>query len=136
MKLRGVEQKDDHLVIDIAGVVSRFHYLWLRDNSPDSHTVNGQKLHETNLLDPNILRAWLSDVASHGFGLLREVPAIEEKIFDVVELFGFVRDTNYGKLCRAGESIGERHFQGCYADRDGLLSTRNVLERDDARAVS
>jgi gamma-butyrobetaine dioxygenase len=32
---------------------------------------------------------------------------------------------------RAGESIGERHLQGCYADRDGLLSTLNVLHRDD-----
>jgi len=37
---------------------------------------------------------------------------------------------------RAGESIGERHLQGCYADRDGLLSTLRVLERDDALAVS
>ena len=31
---------------------------------------------------------------------------------------------------RAGESIGERHLQGCYADRDGLKSTLAVLERD------
>ena len=31
---------------------------------------------------------------------------------------------------RVGHSIGERHLQGCYADRDGLLSTLRVLERD------
>ena len=31
---------------------------------------------------------------------------------------------------RVGESVGERHLQGCYADRDGLLSTLRVLERD------
>ena len=167
MKLQGIEQKDDYLTIDISGAVSRFHYLWLRDNSPDSHTVNGQKLHETNLLDPDIcpraveytdeamtiawsdgtqssypvtflarwnydqtrsgrddivlwnrdieadivrhdyasvcddsntLKMLLRDVASFGFGLLREVPAESEKILDVVKLFGFVRDTNYGKL--------------------------------------
>jgi gamma-butyrobetaine dioxygenase len=167
MKLQSIEQKDDYLAIDISGVVSRFHYLWLRDNCPDGRTANGQKLHETNLLDPdiyprdvqftdeamaiawsdgtkssypvnylarwnydqtrpdrddivlwnrdieaevvrydytnlcddsNILRAWLMDVATYGFGLLSEVPAAEEKIFDVVDLFGFVRDTNYGKL--------------------------------------
>ena len=30
---------------------------------------------------------------------------------------------------RVGESIGERHLQGCYADRDGLLSTLRVLKR-------
>jgi gamma-butyrobetaine dioxygenase len=41
---------------------------------------------------------WLRDVASFGFGLLKEVPAVEGKILDVVELFGFVRDTNYGQL--------------------------------------
>ena len=33
---------------------------------------------------------------------------------------------------RAGESVGERHLQGCYADRDGLLSTLKILERNDA----
>jgi gamma-butyrobetaine dioxygenase len=32
---------------------------------------------------------------------------------------------------RTGESVGERHLQGCYADRDGLLSTLKVLQRDD-----
>jgi len=167
MKLQSIEQKDDYLDIDISGVVSRFHYLWLRDNCPDSRTPNGQKLHETNLLDPDIhprtvqhtdeammiawsdgtqssypvtflarwnydntrtggddivlwnsdigaqvvrhdyarvcddsnsLRMWLRDVARFGFGLLKEVPAVKGKILDVVELFGFVRDTNYGQL--------------------------------------
>jgi len=33
---------------------------------------------------------------------------------------------------RAGESVGARHLQGCYADRDGLLSTLKVLEKNDA----
>jgi gamma-butyrobetaine dioxygenase len=33
---------------------------------------------------------------------------------------------------RVGQSIGARHLQGCYADRDGLLSTLRVLERDNA----
>ena len=167
MELQSIEQKDNYLAIDISGVVSRFHFLWLRDNCPDSRTPNGQKLHETNLLDPDIcprsvqhtdeammiawsdgtlssypvtflarwnydqtrtgeddivlwnrdigaevvrhdyarvcddsnsLRKWLRDIATFGFGLLKEVPAVEEKILDVVELFGFVRDTNYGQL--------------------------------------
>ena len=33
---------------------------------------------------------------------------------------------------RAGESVGARHLQGCYADRDGLLSMLKVLEKNDA----
>ena len=167
MKLQGVEQNDTYLAVDISGTTSRFHYFWLRDNSPGSRTANGQKLHETNLLDPDIqpssvahsdeaitikwsdgvhsvypvsflasweydnaqadddrvvlwnrdiedqvvrhdydeirsdpakLKLWLQDVAALGFGLLGNVPPVEKKIFDVVSLFGFVRDTNYGRL--------------------------------------
>ena len=167
MKLQDIEQKDTYLAVDISGTTSRFHYLWLRDNSPESRSPNGQKLHETNLLDPQVrpstvehtdevltiawsdgahsvypvnflshwqydhvladtdrmihwdrdlqdqvvrhdydevcsdparLTLWLQDVAAFGFGLLQNVPAVEKKIFDVVDLFGFVRDTNYGKL--------------------------------------
>jgi gamma-butyrobetaine dioxygenase len=167
MKLESVEQKDDFLDVRISGMVSRFHFLWLRDNCPDSRNRNGQKLHESNLLDRQVkpisidhsdeemfikwsddsssvfpvsflhkwrydnatsepgrivfwdksiknkivqhdyaavhtekdaLKIWLRDVAEFGFGLLKNVPPIEEKIFDVVGLFGFVRETNYGKL--------------------------------------
>ena len=32
---------------------------------------------------------------------------------------------------RVGEVIGARHLQGCYADRDGLLSTLRVLDHGD-----
>jgi gamma-butyrobetaine dioxygenase len=167
MKLQSIKQEDTYLAVEISGTVSRFHYLWLRDNCPGNRSPNGQKLHETNQLDPDvqpsaiehtdeeltitwsdgalsgypvnflanwrydntganadeivlwnrdienkiarhdyddvcstpgILRLWLRDVATFGFGLLCNVPAVERKIFDVVALFGFVRDTNYGKL--------------------------------------
>ena len=30
-----------------------------------------------------------------------------------------------------GQSIGARHVQGCYADRDGLLSTLRVLDKSE-----
>lgn len=33
---------------------------------------------------------------------------------------------------RAGEAVGKRHLLGCYADRDGLLSTLQVLQSDQA----
>ena len=167
VKILGIEQKESYLAVDISGTVSRFHYFWLRDNCPDCRSRNGQKLHETNLVDahvrptaivqtdkaitvdwsddtkstfpvefltawvydnadasartitlwnsgvadqiqrhnyddvcsnPNTLKTWLRDVATLGFGLLSNVPPVEKKIFDVVDLFGFVRDTNYGKL--------------------------------------
>lgn len=167
MKLQSIEQNSTHVTVDISGTSSRFHYFWLRDNCPDCRSPNGQKLHETNLLDPDVqadsvdhtdeamtiawsdgtqsvypvkflagwnydtaaiepdriviwnsdiekqigrhdyddvcsdpdtLQAWLLEVATFGFSLLRNVPTIERKIFDVVGLFGFVRDTNYGKL--------------------------------------
>jgi gamma-butyrobetaine dioxygenase len=162
-----VQKKDNYLVIDISGVISRFHYFWLRDNCPESRSTNGQKLHESNTLGRNVkpisinfsdkqlaidwsdgaysvfpvsflqkwqydnatpkqsrvvlwdgsiqdkiirhdyeavcdnkeaLKSWLQDVASFGFGLLKNVTPVERKIFDVVGLFGYVRDTNYGKL--------------------------------------
>ena len=32
---------------------------------------------------------------------------------------------------RIGRSVGVRHLQGCYADRDGLLSTLRVLEKSE-----
>jgi gamma-butyrobetaine hydroxylase len=167
MKLQNVEKKDHFLKVNISGTFSRFHYFWLRDNCPDCRSANGQKLHESNLLDRDVnpvsinysdeelvidwsdhsqsvfpvsflqkwrydnvalnqsrvvlwdksiqdkvvrhdyetvcndevaLKRWLRDVADYGFGLLKNVPAVEEKIFDVVGLFGFVRETNYGKL--------------------------------------
>ena len=181
MKLQGIEQKDTYLAVDISGTTSRFHYFWLRDNSPDSRTANGQKLHETNLLDADVrpssvdhsdetmtiewsdgvhsvypvsflaswdydnaradndrlalwdrdvedqvvrhdydevssdrakLKLWLQDVAALGFGLLGNVPPVDKKIFDVVSLFGFVRDTNYGKLfeIRAVENASNLAF--------------------------
>ncbi len=33
---------------------------------------------------------------------------------------------------RIGQIIGARHLQGCYADRDGLVSTLRVLEKGEA----
>ena len=48
--------------------------------------------------DVAALRLWLQDVERHGFGLLRNVPPIEGAILDVVDLFGFVRETNYGRI--------------------------------------
>ena len=167
MKILNVTSNADHLLVDISGNPSRYHFLWLRDNCPASRSPNGQRLHESNTIDPDVRPtsvghseqelnvvwsdetvstypaeflgqwaydsvddsldlvvpwdgqisdkvgrhdyaavcaetgarlAWLTDVERYGFSLLRDVPLVEKTIFDVVALFGFVRETNYGRL--------------------------------------
>ncbi len=167
MKLLSVADEEDHLRLDISGRACRFHFLWLRDNCPECRSPNGQRLHESNAInpairprsfshsdnelkivwsddtksayplefltawaydrpsertdriihwnreigdriqrhdyrevraDPRALKSWLRDVERFGFSLLKNVPPVEETIFDVVGLFGYVRETNYGRL--------------------------------------
>ncbi len=43
------------------------------------------------------LRDWLGAVTRYGFGKIENGPIKDGALFDVVDLFGFVRDTNYGK---------------------------------------
>ena len=47
--------------------------------------------------DPSILEEWLHNVARYGFGKLTNGPVESEALLKVVDLFGFVRETNYGK---------------------------------------
>lgn len=42
-------------------------------------------------------RDWLEDVARFGFGKLTGGPVEDQALMQVVELFGFVRETNYGR---------------------------------------
>ena len=46
---------------------------------------------------PFALRDWLSQVARYGFGKLSNGPVRDGALFDVVDLFGYVRETNYGR---------------------------------------
>ena len=41
---------------------------------------------------------WLRDICTYGFALLRGVPTIDGEVTRVAELFGFVRETNYGRI--------------------------------------
>jgi len=45
----------------------------------------------------NTLRTWLSHVRRYGFARLTGGPIESGALLDVVELFGYVRETNYGK---------------------------------------
>jgi len=40
---------------------------------------------------------WLGDVRKYGFGKITNGPITEGALFKVIELFGYVRETNYGK---------------------------------------
>mgnify|MGYP001819348282 CR=1 FL=1 len=41
---------------------------------------------------------WIDDVVKYGFGKIEGGPVQEGALFDVVNLFGYVRETNYGQL--------------------------------------
>jgi gamma-butyrobetaine dioxygenase len=50
------------------------------------------------LIKKNILTLkWLADVRKYGFGKITNGPITEGALFKVIELFGYVRETNYGK---------------------------------------
>ncbi|WP_432448097.1 2-trimethylaminoethylphosphonate dioxygenase [Aliiroseovarius marinus] len=47
--------------------------------------------------DPAALRDWLELVTRYGFGKIENGPVEDGALFKVVDLFGFVRETNYGR---------------------------------------
>lgn len=47
--------------------------------------------------DPAARRDWLSLVARYGFGKLTGGPVEDQALMQVVDLFGYVRETNYGR---------------------------------------
>lgn len=48
--------------------------------------------------DNQVRSDWLASAAQDGLAFLENVPTLPETIFDAVALFGFVRETNYGRL--------------------------------------
>lgn len=47
--------------------------------------------------DPATLMRWLESVRRHGFAVMTGIPQASGGLCDVVELFGHVRETNYGR---------------------------------------
>src|SRR5438876_1025702 len=62
--------------LSIDGRRSRFHAIWLRDNA---------------------LGRWLAAVRRYGFAVMTETPTGSGSLCKVAELFGYVRETNYGR---------------------------------------
>ena len=48
--------------------------------------------------DPNALRDWLTSVRCYGFAKVTGMTPREGGLFDIVDLFGYLRETNYGRL--------------------------------------
>ncbi len=63
-------------------------------------THGGARFHDYDAVqkDGQARKAWLEDTARDGVSFLENVPVEEGAILDVVSQFGFVRETNYGKL--------------------------------------
>jgi len=89
--------------------------------------------------DADALAGWLRAVLSHGFALLHGVPAQSARVLDVVALFGYVRETNYGRvfdvitqpdpanLANAGIALG-LHTDNPYRDPVPTLQLLHCLE--------
>lgn len=106
-------QTDDHLRIDWNKNntdFSEFSLQWLRDfktnDSPfptpicwEPATLPAYQFEYSQLTaETTVLHAALEHVIRYGFAVLRDVPVVAGQIFEVVALFGFVRETNYGRL--------------------------------------
>jgi gamma-butyrobetaine hydroxylase len=98
------------------GQIDEFDPAWLRQNAYEPEEV-GKRRRLPILWDaerirsvvtefdfPKIaaggtaLRDMLRCVRDYGFAVIHEVPAEPEGLFNVVDLFGYVRETNYGRL--------------------------------------
>lgn len=92
------------------------HYTpeWLRENSYEKSDIEAKRPRK-NLWDsetfPELppfhhypqmttdgdhLRDMLTGVRDNGFALIKDIPVESESLFKVIDLFGYVRDTNYG----------------------------------------
>ena len=55
--------------------------------------------------DPVQKSAWLEGVRRYGIAIMTDVPCEEGAVCDVAELFGYVRETNYGRLFEVRSEI-------------------------------
>ena len=74
------------------GWISQDHETW------DSDLAYVPSCDFDKLIKRNILTLkWLANVRKYGFGKITNGPITEGALFKVIELFGYVRETNYGK---------------------------------------
>ncbi len=79
---------------DVApGWVSGDVHLW--DHTQDASEVTASYMDASR--DNQALARWLGHVRRLGFAVLKDCPVASGSLLDVVKLFGYVRETNYGK---------------------------------------
>ncbi|MFJ4921014.1 TauD/TfdA family dioxygenase [Streptomyces sp. NPDC088725] len=122
LALGEVRETADGVEVDWApdGHRSAYSARWLAANRPgaggegsgDRRTETGKTLWaaadlngrlvepswENYVSDPAVKARALESVLGLGFVLLRDVPGREGQVLEVAETFGYVRETNYGKL--------------------------------------
>jgi len=121
LALDAVRRTEDGVEVDWApdGHRSTYSTHWLTANAPgasggpvDRRGENGKtpwtaadlngRLPEASwveyLSDPVVKARVLESVLGLGFALLREVPCREGQVLEVAETFGYIRETNYGRL--------------------------------------
>ncbi|RED48571.1 2-trimethylaminoethylphosphonate dioxygenase [Aestuariispira insulae] len=114
LSIEGAVVTDDHLDVAFAadGHVARFPVSWLFDNRYDrehetvlpdlwgAHLKTSLPVFDFSrvLEDDRTRMAWLQAVRDQGFGILENVPCEEGMVCRAAEIFGYVRETNYGRL--------------------------------------
>lgn len=103
----------DQIKIRFAGeeALHCFTEKWLRSFSNDGPAHTEQFLWDASFQDSlnfidfdaaskddTVLLELLTHIDQYGIALLENVPCVPESIFKVVDLFGYVRQTNYGSL--------------------------------------
>jgi gamma-butyrobetaine dioxygenase len=95
------------------GLDGTYDESWFRQHRPDQPTDTGVTPlptlwdaeqqdslefadHPTLVGDPARLHDWLVSIRDLGFGLLENLPTTPGLVLEVVDLFGYVRETNYG----------------------------------------
>jgi hypothetical protein len=100
------------------GHTSHFPADWLEEHRPGSNLPHDDRAEDAKVLwqaadfadalpaaawndfaqDPATLAACLESLLRNGFFILRNVPVQDRAVLAAAEVFGFVRDTNYGTL--------------------------------------
>ncbi|MEM7119776.1 MAG: TauD/TfdA family dioxygenase [Pseudomonadota bacterium] len=93
------------------GHEARYDIDWLRRNAAPRGAAHLRRLWGAKLRDAmpafrfgdvtgdaDTKRAWLAAISELGFALLKETPCEPETVCGVAELFGYVRETNYGRF--------------------------------------
>jgi len=70
-----------------------------------------------------ILKEWLETVSAYGFALLVNVPTKKKQVLEIVSMFGYVRETNYGKVFDVVKTDSPTNLW--YTNRDITPSTDN-----------